>query len=121
MSRRPAGLPDPTRASKRANAFDGRFESRVEVKVAASMREGGTNFRFTVDILDLSVSGFRLETSCELSEGLRLFLSLPSIQPLECTIAWRKGRSCGARFISPLHPAVRDLVAARFPNLPLVD
>lgn len=85
------------------------------------MREGGTSFRFTVDVLDLSVSGFRFETSCEVSPGLRLFMTLPSIQPLECTIAWREGRTCGARFVNPLHPSVRDLIVKRFPALPVTD
>lgn len=121
MARRPATLVDPTRPANRPVVFEGRFEPRLDVKVEASLREGGTSFRFTVEVLDLSVSGFRFETSCEVAAGLRLFLTLPSIRPLECIVAWREGRTCGARFANPLHPSVRDLIVRRFPALPVGD
>jgi hypothetical protein len=36
------------------------------------------------------------------------------LSPLEAVVAWRSASAFGCQFVRPLHPAVFDMIAARF-------
>jgi hypothetical protein len=92
---------------------DARAAERRSVVIHALVREAGTT-RVDIDVVDLSATGFRFESVYGFAIGARLFLSIPTLSPLEAAIAWRKGSAFGCQFIRPLHPSVFDMIAGRF-------
>jgi len=88
-------------------AGDHRRASRVPVRVGARLRDRLSN-KYDVSILDLSVTGFRAEAHYALEPGAIVWLTIPGLQGLEATIAWRNGAVIGCSFRSPLYPAVLD-------------
>ena len=91
-----------------------RWAERRKVSIEASIRGQG-HVRFDVDVLDLSISGFRIETSFTLNVGTRLWLTIPGFQGLESIIIWHEGFTYGCAFAIPLHPAVCDHLIRHFP------
>ena len=96
--------------------FDGIGEEnrralRKAVKMRAHLRDRGTT-RFEIDVVDLSLSGFRADTSFTLWPGTIVWLTMPGLAPLEAVVAWRDKVSYGCAFAKPLHPAVFDHIVA---------
>jgi PilZ domain len=89
---------------------DGRRADRVVVAFKGQLKEAGT-FKFPVRVLDLSISGFRFESSSKLHPGARVWLTVPGLAPLEAEVKWREGFLYGAAFAASLHPAVLDHIA----------
>lgn len=90
---------------------EGRRALRKAVGMRARLRERGAN-RFTVDVVDLSTTGFRCETSFTLYVGHVVWLTLPGLAGLEATVAWKRSYCYGFAFNRPLHPAVFDHIVA---------
>ncbi|RIA44454.1 PilZ domain-containing protein [Hephaestia caeni] len=84
---------------------DNRRALRKPVRLKAQLRDRGTA-KFDIDVIDLSTTGFRAETSFTLWEGHIVWLTLPGLASLEATVAWRDGLLYGCAFARPLHPAV---------------
>lgn len=82
------------------------------VGIRATLREEG-GFKLVVDIEDLSVTGFRVQSIYAMRVGARVFVTIPTFAPLEAEITWREGTHYGCRFARPLYPAVFDMIAAR--------
>lgn len=93
--------------------IDARLAERKRVQMRALVREAGSS-RVDIDVVDLSSSGFRFESLYGFAPGARVFLSIPSLHPLEAVIAWRRGTTYGCRLVRPLHEAVFETIAARF-------
>jgi hypothetical protein len=93
-----ARVPSPT-------SNDNRSTLRKSVKLDARVRDRGTS-RFAIQIVDLSMTGFRAETVFTLRPGSVIWLTLPGLQGLEATVAWQRGDYVGAAFRQPLHAAV---------------
>ncbi len=91
---------------------DGRRAMRLDVKIKAGLREAGS-FKFEVQVIDISVTGFRIETSFNMETGSRVFLNLPGLEGKEANVMWRDGFVYGCAFTTSLHPAVLDHVVAR--------
>ena len=92
---------------------DARVAERRRINLRALVREAGSS-RVDIDLVDLSATGFRFESFYGFAVGARVFLTIPSLEPLEATVAWRGRTAFGCRFLSPLHPAVFATIAARF-------
>jgi PilZ domain len=92
---------------------EARAAARRRVDIRALVREAGSA-RVDIDVVDLSATGFRFESFNDFATGARVFLSMPSLQPLEAFVAWRCGNQFGCRFVNPLHTAVFETIAARF-------
>lgn len=92
---------------------DHRRSERRRVRIRGLVREAGSS-HIDIDIVDLSATGFRFESYYGFSIGVRVFLSIPTLQPLESAIAWRRGTTYGCRLVRPLHPAVFETIAGRF-------
>jgi hypothetical protein len=91
---------------------EGRRAARVAIELGAGLRaRGGTGV--SIDILDLSVSGFRASTHLALAPGADVWLRLPGLEPYQASVAWSKGNYVGCKFERPLHPAVLEMIVAR--------
>ena len=96
---------------------DNRMALRLDVRLSAGLREPGSTQRFEVDVVDLSVVGFRCETGFTLHPGNCVYLTIPSLGPLEATVMRRDGVLYGCAFDRPLHTAVFDHIAAKYRQL----
>jgi len=90
----------------------GRVSERVPIEVAAGLRQRGAS-GVSVQVMDLSTHGFRVQTHLELSEGSDVWLRLPGLEPCHAVVAWAKGNYVGCRFERPLHPAVLDMIVRK--------
>jgi hypothetical protein len=90
---------------------DGRQAERLHVRMKASLRESGCT-KFNVDVLDMSVSGFRFETAYSIAPASRVWLTIPGLIGLEAVVAWQDRYCYGCYFVYPLHIAVFDHIIA---------
>jgi hypothetical protein len=90
-----------------------RRAERLGVTIKAALREHGTT-KFEVKVIDLSVTGFRCETSFTLHPGTRVWLTIPGFGGLEASVAWREKFLYGLAFEQALHPAVVQHIYSRF-------
>jgi PilZ domain len=90
---------------------DGRRAQRLDVQMKASLRETGCT-KFNVDVLDMSVSGFRFETAYSIAPSTRVWLTIPGLAAQEAVVAWQDRFRYGCYFVNPLHIAVFDHVIA---------
>lgn len=88
-----------------AASADNRATLRRAVKLDARVRDRSST-RFKIQIVDLSMTGFRAETLFTLRPGSIVWITLPGLQGLEATVAWQRGDHVGAAFRQPLHAAV---------------
>ena len=86
---------------------DNRATLRKAVKLDARVRDRSAS-RFGIQIIDLSMTGFRAETVFTLRPGSIVWITLPGLQGLEAVIAWQRGDQVGAAFRQPLHAAVLE-------------
>ncbi len=91
---------------------DHRSGQRKAVDIPATLRELGRT-RFNIDVLDLSVGGFRCRTLMRLEPGAPIAVTLPNLSSLTATVKWRSDYDYGCAFDRPLHPAVVDDIARR--------
>lgn len=90
----------------------GRAAERVPVALGAGLRQRGAA-GVSVQIMDLSIEGFRATTHLELAEDSDVWLRLPGLESCHAKVMWRKGVQIGCRFERPLHPAVLDMVVRK--------
>jgi hypothetical protein len=94
---------------------DGRRAERKEVLLGAGLRQRGAH-SVTVQVIDLSVTGFRAATHLQLFEGQDIWVKLPGLESIHSRVVWMKGHMIGAEFARPLHPAVLAMVARNTPG-----
>lgn len=92
---------------------DNRRAMRLDVRLSAGLREPGTFQKFEVSIIDLSITGFRCETSFNLKIGQLVFVTIPTLGGLEAIVMRRDGFIYGCQFERPLHNAVFDHIVAK--------
>jgi hypothetical protein len=97
----------------RSQLDDVRRAERLNVAIDASIREHGTT-KFQVKVIDLSVTGFRCETSFTLYPGTRVWLTIPGFGGLEAAVAWRNKYLYGFAFDQALHPAVFQHIQSKY-------
>lgn len=89
-----------------------RNADRLPVTFPADLRQRGAG-AVTVQILDLSTHGFRIDTHLQLDVGALIWLRLPGLEATPARVAWVAGHCAGCAFDRPLHPAVVSMIAAR--------
>lgn len=97
-----------------AETIEARKTTRLDVRLPAGVREPGSAQKFEVDVIDLSMTGLRFETSFTLKPGAKVFMTFPGMASIEVTIAWARKFVYGGKFDTPLHGAVFDHIAGRF-------
>ena len=80
---------------------------RSNVRMNAYLRDR-TSPKFAIEVLDLSITGFRIATVHKLHVGDRVWIVLPKLSALEAKVVWRTEQEAGFAFIQPLHAAVFD-------------
>ena len=95
-----------------AQSPKGRRAERVPVALGAGLRQRGAS-GVTVQIMDLSIDGFRVATHLELGIGTDVWLRLPGLEPCHARVVWAEGQYIGCAFIRALHPAVVDMLVAK--------
>jgi PilZ domain len=98
-----------------ASTSEARRTARYDLVFQASLREAGSS-RFKIAVCDLSVTGFRCETSFNLKVGKTVWLTIPGLGPLEAVVKWKDRLQFGCSFAAPLHPAVLDHIARQVPK-----
>jgi len=93
---------------------DNRYATRLDVKLNAVLREMGSSQKFTIDIIDLSLTGFRCETAFRLQVDQNVSVTIPGLAPLEARVAWVEGFRYGCAFENALHIAVFDHLVSRY-------
>lgn len=73
--------------------------------------------RFKVSVIDLSRTGFRMETGNLINVGSRVYLNIPGMQSLQARIAWNDRLFYGCEFARPLHESIFEHIAKQYPNL----
>lgn len=86
-----------------------RRADRAGLTVGAGLRQRGAH-AVTVQVLDLSTTGFRAATHLELIEGSDVWLKMPGLESLHARVVWTRGHLLGCEFIRPLHPAVMAML-----------
>ena len=99
-------------SSQPASPPRGRKAERVAVEMGAALRQRGAS-GVSVQIMDLSVDGFRVATHLDLFEGADVWLRLGGLEACHATVKWVSGHFVGCRFTRPLHPAVLDMIVAK--------
>lgn len=94
-------------------ATEGRRAQRILVQMEAVLRETGTT-KYTISLLDLSVTGFRFKTSYEINIGKRVWLNLPKLEGRQAMVMWRTDYIYGCAYDQPLHPAVFDHIVRTY-------
>lgn len=69
-----------------------------------------------ITLFNVSPGGFRAEGLGLMSAGQHGTLKLDGYEPIGTTVVWAEGETIGCRFDRPLHPAVVDAIARRFPS-----
>ncbi len=104
------------RKNRQADDGEHRFTRRADVRIEAEIREVGAG-KFKINVLDLSVTGFRMHSLTFINPESPVFLTMPGMAPLSAKVAWTKGDYYGCEFDSPLYPAVFDHIVSNFPSL----
>ena len=91
----------------RLPAADGRRAERRVVNFAASLREPGATIA-DVEVLDLSVDGFRATGTMPLEVGVPVWLKLNGLGAHKSIVVWVDEDKAGFQFASPLHQSDLD-------------
>jgi hypothetical protein len=101
-----------TTGAKPSSSLTSRKSERVSLEMGAGLRQrGGTGV--SIQILDLSVDGFRASTHLQLEKGSDVWLRLPGLEPYHAKVMWAKGAFIGCAFERPLHPAVLEMIVKK--------
>ena len=87
----------------------GRRSERVSIEFAAGLRQRGAS-GVSIQIMDLSVDGFRAATHLELYPGTDVWLRLPGLESCHARVVWAGAHYVGCAFVRPLHPAVLQMI-----------
>lgn len=98
---------------------EGRKAERRIVNIAAALREDGAK-KTSVVVLDISVGGFKAESSEPLEDHSEVWLKLEGFEAKRSRVVWVKPRDSGCEigceFEMPLHPVELDLMVAPKPR-----
>jgi len=112
-----AGMPTVPHlvSTDEASTDERRRFTRMDSKSEVTMRRIG-GFNFQVALSNLSPGGCNVELIEEAEAGESAIARFPQLEPLGSRICWTKGRSTGVEFLTPIHPAVFDMLVSRLPD-----
>lgn len=115
----PPGQPVRTKIALLATlpALEGRRSERRVLNLAADLREEGASIA-EVEVANISQHGFLIQgdSSLELEIGSFAWLKLPGFEPFKSQVVRVAGGSLGGRFLTPLYPAVLELILKEEPK-----
>jgi len=84
--------------------------SRAEVNLTCEIRQG-TRPWATVQLHDISETGFRIDWRPGFDQGKPIYIRIPGLQLLSAVLRWKREAWIGCEFTSRLHPAVFDHIS----------
>ena len=93
-------------------AVKSRRSERIGLGLKGAMRRTGGS-PVSVEILDLSLEGFRVETHLELEKGADIWVRLEGLDSRHAKVVWRQHATFGCAFVEALHPAVFGMIVRR--------
>jgi hypothetical protein len=90
----------------------GRRADRMQIELGAGLRQRGAS-GVSVQIMDLSIDGFRVATHLDLPPGADVWLRLPGLEPCQARVVWSEGHLVGCAFVRSLHPAVLQMLIGK--------
>lgn len=84
-----------------------RLSGRQTVLLGVKLRRRGESW-FRSRIVDMSLTGFRLQSSAKLIAGMDVWVMFPGFEGRKATVSWVRSHEAGCRFENPLHPAIFD-------------
>jgi hypothetical protein len=97
--------------------LEGRRSERRILNLAADLRESGASIA-EVELTNISKDGFLLhaDSGLELEIGSFAWLKLPGFEPFKSQVVRVAGGKLGGRFLTPLYPAVLELILKEEPK-----
>ena len=89
---------------------------RGEVAIVGTIRAIG-GIKCTINVVDISATGFRMECLTYLSDNQAILLSMPGFEPLEARIMWQTEWMYGCEFARPLYIAIYEHIVRSHPSL----
>ena len=84
-----------------------RLTGRQTVLLGVKVRRKGESW-FHSRITEMSLAGFRLQSSARLSIGMDVWVMFPGFEGRKASVSWVRNHEAGCRFENPLHPAIFD-------------
>ena len=91
---------------------DRRLQPRRKLSTSATYRERGRTAS-PIRVVDLSAIGCRVRLKRALVSGEHGWVTLPSLGPWACSIAWQSDEELGVEFERALHGAVANMLVER--------
>jgi hypothetical protein len=85
-----------------------RRAERRSTGIRSSMRARGSIGSLTVQVVDISTAGCRIEVKPTPYQGSTVWLKLPGLEAWCGSVAWVGNDCAGVEFSQPLHSAVVD-------------
>ena len=89
-----------------------RRAERHPLSCPAKVRERGKT-GVAVHVLDISISGCKIELDIDLPPGSYVWLKMPGLESWTAHVAWQRDRFAGCTFERQLHPAVVQRMTGR--------
>ena len=99
-----------------ARETSNRETCRGDVAITADIRAFGGN-KTRVKVIDLSQTGFRMESLTLIPDSHAIFLTIPSFAQMEARIIWQTEWLYGCKFVRPLYLAVYEHIVRTHPAL----
>lgn len=96
--------------------LENRRDHRGRVGIVGSIRAIGGK-KSPIKIIDISTTGFRIESMTFLLGSQVVFLTMPGFESLEATIMWQTEWVYGCKFGRPLHTTVYEHILRTYPCL----
>lgn len=111
------GKPGSSEAGAAVTLVEGcrRRSPRTAVSGEVGVRRLGS-FNFQAGLRDVSAGGCRVELLELYEVGDRVVTRFPLLEPLGARICWAAGVTAGLEFLTPIHPAVFELLLLRLPK-----
>jgi hypothetical protein len=94
---------------------EGRKAERRIVNLAAALREHGATTSSIV-LIDVSIGGFKAETTEPVEEGSEVWLKLPGFEAKRSRVVWNKDNVIGCEFDCPIHQSELDVIVTPVPR-----
>ncbi len=96
-----------------AAASDDRCAPRSRMVIPAKLRRNGARAAQTL-VLDLSLAGFSALASVRLTQGSKVYLTLPGLEPREAEVVWWHAGLVGCAFANLLTQREHDTLLLRY-------
>ncbi len=99
-----------------AQELENRKHHRGRTGIVGGIRAVGGK-KSPTKVIDISATGFRMESMTYLLGNQVVFLTMPGFESLEATIIWQTEWMYGCQFKRPLHTAIYEHIVRTYPCL----